>query len=150
MVIFGLMVLEEIPRRQVVSLCLLPVREAGQQGGICPYYICPFGGGANITKPSFDDVLFTLSFSPGWRQSLFAIFYSVDFLLSVSAHKLSLFLCIFHFISLGLLASEQRRDIVLFPSAAVPILAGGCYLSQVLLLVHLCGKAVSSFWASQP
>lgn len=52
--------------------------------------------------------------------SLFAIFYSVDFLLSVSAHKLNPFSCLFHFVSLGMLASEQRKDIVLFPSSSSP------------------------------
>lgn len=104
----------------MVGLHPLPVREAGQEGGICPCCICPFGGGANITKTSLDDVLFPLSFPRLEAGSLFAIFFSVNFLCSVSAHKLSPFLYLFHFISLGLLASEQRRDIMRFPLSSSP------------------------------
>lgn len=133
------------------GLCLLPVRDAEQQGGICPCSICPFGGGANITMPSFDDVLSAFSFLPGWRQGVFLpssilwIFFSV-FLptncLSSCAYSILFFLASWPVNKGGTLCSSLP--------AAVPVLVDGHYLSQVLLLGHTCGKAVRSFWAGQP
>lgn len=104
------------------SKCLLLVRNAGQQRGICS-----FEGDASIMKPSFDMRFFTLVFLSLEAGSPFVIFYSVDYLLSVSAHKLTPFLCLFQFIPPGLLASEPRRDILLFPSSRGPCSGCSCF-----------------------
>lgn len=129
LVVFSLMVLEEIPRTASGGL----VSEAGQQGSICPCYICPFGGDANITKPSFDDVLFALSFSPGWRQGVFLPSFVLWIFFSVFLPTSYLRSCAYS---------------ILFLLACWPVSKGGTLCSSLPAAVPVLTSARSCFWCT--